>query len=585
MATTGIDTSSLAISGLASGFDWQSFVQNMANAERAPETTLRTQQSTIQQRNSAYTTIKTDLTTLQTAIDALKDSSLYQARGVQTSNTAAATVSAADGAAAGSYTFNFTQLATSSTITGAGNIASPLNPTSDVSGLSLATAGFAAPVTAGTFTINNQQVTVAATDTLQDVFNKIAAATNNTVQASYDPTSDKITLASYDPGTGQPALGQEIVLGSATDTSNFLRLAGLNNNGTGSITSATALGSVRTTAVLSAADLSTPISDGGSGAGEFKINGVSISFNASTDTVASVLDRINSSAAGVTATYDSLNDRFVLTSRATGDMGIALQDVTGNFLAATGLSGGTLTHGKNLQYTVNGGPTLTSQSNTITDASSGITGLSVTALQENTPVTVSVSSDTSKLKSAIQSFVDAYNQVQSYINTQTASSTDSTGKVTAGLLANDGLASDIASSLRSGVFSQVTGLSGSLSHLSDLGYQTNGYDNQLALSDTDQLDSTLANNLSDLQQFFSDPTNGLAVRFDTLMTNTIGDSGSLVTHQTSLTKQSTDIDTQIANLEKRVTADQTRMTNEFVAMETAQAKINQELSYLSQNFS
>jgi len=43
-----------------------------------------------------------------------------------------------------------------------------------------------------------------------------------------------------------------------------------------------------------------------------------------------------------------------------------MQDVTGNFLAATGLSGGTLQHGANLQYNINGGGTLTSLSNTIT---------------------------------------------------------------------------------------------------------------------------------------------------------------------------------------------------------------------------
>ena len=39
------------------------------------------------------------------------------------------------------------------------------------------------------------------------------------------------------------------------------------------------------------------------------------------------------------------------------------------------LTGGTLTHGQNLIYSVDGGPQLVSQSNTITEDTSGIAGL------------------------------------------------------------------------------------------------------------------------------------------------------------------------------------------------------------------
>ena len=53
---------------------------------------------------------------------------------------------------------------------------------------------------------------------------------------------------------------------------------------------------------------------------------------------------------GVTASYDSINDRMVLANRTTGDIGIAMEDVSGNFLAATGVTAGTLERGKNLLY-------------------------------------------------------------------------------------------------------------------------------------------------------------------------------------------------------------------------------------------
>ena len=71
------------------------------------------------------------------------------------------------------------------------------------------------------------------------------------------------------------------------------------------MTSAAALGGVNLSSNLDKANTSITINDGGSGNGEFLINGVQINFDASTDSVTDVLQRINNSAAGVTATYDS----------------------------------------------------------------------------------------------------------------------------------------------------------------------------------------------------------------------------------------------------------------------------------------
>ncbi|HVY70977.1 MAG TPA: flagellar filament capping protein FliD, partial [Verrucomicrobiae bacterium] len=481
------------------------------------------------------------------------------------------TATAAAGAALGSYSFNVTQLATASTLQGTANAGKALAATSDVSGLTISAAGFSTAVTEGTFTVNGKQVTLAATDTLQQVFDKINTATGGAVTGSYDPTTDKISLQST---------GGEIVLGSATDSSNFLQVTKLNNNGTGTIASSASLGGVKLTGGMVGANLSTTITDGGSGAGEFKINGVSIKYSATGDAVSDVLARINNSTAGVTASYDSVNDRFVLSNKATGDTGIALEDVTGNFLSATGLSGGTLTRGKNLLYSVNNGGQLISQSNTITDASSGITGLSVTALKTGT-VQVGVGTDTTKIKNAINDFLTQYNAAQSYIDTQTTSTTDATGKVSANLLTGDSLTNDIASKLRSLSYTPVSGLSGTLSKLADLGISTSGTDNSLTLKDGDALDAALANNLSSVKDLFTNTTSGVATQLNTFLEATIGDDGTLPTKTGNITKQSAAIDTQVADLEKIVQANKDRLTNEFIAMESAQAQVNQQLSFLA----
>lgn len=574
-STNSSNASNLAISGLASGMNWQATVQELAAAERAPETQWKAQQSAINTQNTAFGTIKDELTTLQADIQALQDSSLYGSASAQSSDSTIATASAASGATVGAFTFNISQLATAAKMNGQSGISQALVPSGNPADVTVGSAAFATPVTAGTFTINGQQVTIAATDTLQQVFDNIASATGNSVTASYDSGTDKITLSS----------SSEIVLGTATDSSNFLQVAGLFANGTGTVTSNSALGRAQLGSSMSNAHLATAITDGGSGNGAFTINGVTINFNASTDSVQNVLDRINNSSAGVTASYDSLNNRFVLTNKSTGDIGISMQDVTGNFLAATGLSSGTLQHGQNLLYTLNGGSTqLVSQSNTITSASSGITGLSVTALNASS-VTVNVASDTSKISTAIQKFITDYNAVQSDISSQQIVSTGSDGTVTPGPLTGDLTANGITTGLRSAVYSPLTNLSGAVKMLSDLGIQTNGHDNTLSLSDSDTLNSALANNLSDVKAFFTDTTNGWGAQVNTYLNATIGDNGTLINHQAALSSQSTNLTTQINNLETKITADSAHWTSEFQAMETAQSQVNQELTYLTEQIS
>ncbi|MGA1238753.1 MAG: flagellar filament capping protein FliD, partial [Limisphaerales bacterium] len=83
---------------------------------------------------------------------------------------------------------------------------------------------------------------------------------------------------------------------------------------------------------------------------------------------------------------------------------------------------------------MDGGETLRSHSNTITEVSSGLVGLSVTALKEGGSSTVTVGTDTETIKSAITGFMDQYNKVQSLIEAKTSIETGSDGSVTAAVL-------------------------------------------------------------------------------------------------------------------------------------------------------
>ena len=560
----------LGVAGLASGFDWKSFIDQMTNINRAPQRRLLLEQNAIGLRNNALNTIKTQIGVLSSRVDSLKELSLFSSRPTSVANADIATATSSGASPLGTFSLNVAQLATAAKQRGASNIGAAIATSSDVSAVVIGSAGFSTDIRAGTFTVNGKQITIATTDTLQGVFDKISTATGGTVTGSYDATNDKIVLSS----------ASEIVLGTATDTSNFLAVTKLNNNGTGAVESGTSLGGIKRSKVLAEANFATAITTGTTTTGEFKINGISINFQ-STETVQSVIDKINNSGAGVTASYDQVNDRFVLSSKATGDQGIALEDVSGNFLAATGLSTGTLERGKDLLYSIDDGGQLSSKSNTITEDSSGMAGLSINVLDEGT-TNITISSDSAKIKKAITDFLDEYNNLQKMIETNTASTTDAKGKVTAGVLAQDNDAAEMAKSLRTIVVSQFTSAFG-VKSLDDLGIVTNGDNDTLELDDEAKLDAALGDNLTAVTNLFTDTTNGIAVKIANFIEKTTGDDGTLIAHQKTLTDQMTDIDEQIAQMERIVLEQQEAMELKFIAMEQAQAQINQQLQYLTRS--
>lgn len=102
------------------------------------------------------------------------------------------------------------------------------------------------------------------------------------------------------------------------------------------IDSASAVGTgVDRTALLNVAGLDiAPVG------GDLQINGVTINFDETVDTLNDVITRINQSAAGVTATFDSATDIFTLTADATGPGLMTLVDTTGNFLESVELIDG-----------------------------------------------------------------------------------------------------------------------------------------------------------------------------------------------------------------------------------------------------
>ncbi len=631
-------------------------VEQLTSVERAPQRRMRTEQAGVRAKNAAFTSLKTELTSLKTVSEKLKETSFFDTRKVTSSETHT-TATADSGTSSGEYNFEVFQLATSAKQLGAADVGAAVTASSAMS-----SGGFSIAVSAGTVTVQGKQVTVSTDDSLTTTLAAIKTAVGGSFD--YSVSGDKVTLTD----------SSEIVLGSATDTSNFLQSLRLNANGTTSITSSGKLGGID----MSVTPANANFTDGaGAASGSFKINGTTISWDSSA-TITDILDKINSSEASVYANYDPVNDRFLLTNKTTGDVGITLEDVTGDFLAKTRLltaNSGALSRGKNLLYKVNDAGPLESKSNTIDSNSSGIQGLAVTATKANgaskissvdtsgetvttesshgystgeavtvyspgtipgglstnttyyvrvlssssyslhttkanaesgtnavdltstqtgdvymmssSPkiATVSVQSDTETIKNKIAGFISQINRVQSLIKAQTASSTDSDGKVKLGVLAGESLVSmTISGDIRTKAIESVDGMTGTITRLESIGYTSSGYTNELSLSDSSTLETALSENLGQVKSLFTTATDGLANSMYTYLDTLLDDDGSLETTQNNLTNQISSIDKQIADHERRVQMNRDTLIRSFVNMEQAQSKINNDMSFLMSRF-
>lgn len=565
-------SSDLQLSGLASGFDWKSLITQLMAVERAPINRLNSEKSRNTQKSSALANLGTKLTALQDSATALGAEGAFSARTAASTTTSSTwTAAAAAGTAIGNYKFAVTQLATASVRTGGSDIGSALSTTTDVSGTTLANLPVASAITAGTFTVNGKQVTVALTDSLQTVFDAISTATSGAVTAAYSPSTDKITLT----GTSQ------VVLGAANDTTNILAALKLANNGTTSVTSSSSLGTAKATAAIASANLRSAITAvDGSGNGSFTVNGVSIAYNVNTESIAAILTKINQSTAGVTAVFDASNDRVSLTNNSTGDVGISVSETAGGLADALGLtSSSSLTRGKNALFTLNDGAQLSSTSNVLDSSSHGVTGLDLTVNTETTQ-TIQVASDTKAMRAKVDDFVAKFNDVQDYIDTA-SNITTTNGKVTAAILADNRQVQEWASALRTKAFASVSGLSGSITRLEHLGVDFSSSSRKLTVKDSTKLDTALRDKSTDVDAFFRTATTGFAAVFKTYLTDT---GTANTTQQANFTKANTSIDKQVADIERRLAQQQSIMESAFIAMELAQQKLQTQQAALSKAF-
>lgn len=321
---------------------------------------------------------------------------------------------------------------------------------------------------------------------------------------------------------------------------------------------------------------------------------VSITIGPGDTSLSAIRDKINSAGAGVTATLvtDASGTRLSLRSRETGAenafrVGVAESADDGN--AATGLSAlaydasdaaapmARTASAVNAQLSVNG-IALSSASNTLTDV---VDGLTLTLAKTTTsPVDVSVATDTASVKTAVTDFVTAFNNLASFIRTQTAYNADSK---TAGALQGDQGTLSLQTQLRAAL-NQGSSASSTWSRLSDIGIAMKS-DGTLETNAT-KLDNALGN-LGELKKLMAGDGSttaelGFVRRFKNLADAALGSSGLFDSRnaslQASIDRNSKSQDAMSLKLEKT----RTRLQAQYSALDTKMASLSNLSSYMTQ---
>lgn len=352
-----------------------------------------------------------------------------------------------------------------------------------------------------------------------------------------------------------------------------------------------------------------------------------------TDTIDSIISKINSSGAGVTAIFN--NGQFSISANNTGErkdggaeVSLLADKSVGNGTAlftALGVSGSTgevalADGGRDAQLTVNG-VTYKQQSNVF-----NVVGYTITATGDlgsydtdgnlttsGNAVTVSSTTNTDDLISKVKEFVDTYNGLIKDLNTKVtekknvdyAPLTDAqkaemtTDQITkweekskAGLLKGDNNINTALSTMRSAL-SQYGSTTGDTLYSIGISTSSTWSDNGKLEIDEDKLRAALEKDPDVVSRIFTgDSTNGqegvvskLRTAAQTAVKNievTAGKATSTSEKSYSLGRTISDLDTKISDWKDRLKDIEERYWNQFSAMESAIQKANSQSSFFSQ---
>lgn len=588
---------SMNITGLGSGFDISGIVSQLVALKKSTTVSpLQTKLNALDDKSSALSSLQTKFSTLQSTLQSFtrtiydSSSDMWAQTGVTSSNDAYATASAAGNVAASKIELFIEQIATATTAKSVKSLGAA-NEETKYSNVANGQAK------AGTFSMfldgKEYGIEINKEDTLGDIINKINTETDGKINASIN--EGIFSIVAQDENS-------TLVLGSAGDTSNLasaLRLhEKIGSNGY-STTKEYALSSINTTIAMSDSEsgingLKFYDEEGNPAeSGKIKINGVEIEVDGEMS-INKLISKINAnSETNVKASYDSLTNKIILTSNQTGQSNISLSSDGTNLLNVLGLTEGEGENeilakgsqelGQNAIVHINGNKVI-SNSNTITGESSGVANLSINikkptgdySQDENADksVVLDVTPDHSKIKAALEKFVNAYNDVVS--TTETLTKAD-------GKIGRDASLNSIITQLKS-ITSKVSKNDGMYSMLAQIGIESNTSDLSKLKIDTTKLDKALNENIDSVKNLLSDGyvEKGDTGIFDSILSNVDAvlntERGYFKTQGDSIQSQIKNMNNRIERANTRLNAYEIRITNQFNRMDSTISSLNSQLS-------
>ncbi len=330
------------------------------------------------------------------------------------------------------------------------------------------------------------------------------------------------------------------------------------------------------------------------GTGTLTINVGGASFSVDVDggasTLADVRNLINGAAdnTGVTATLVTANDgvRLVLTATATGAANAITVTQSGGDggLAALAYDPGNgianlveLQAAGDSQVIVDGF-VHDSAGNQVSDAVTGLS-LRLVSAAPSTPTTLTVGDDATASAKLVNDFVTAYNAV--ITTTKNLTAYNATTKSAAVLLGDPTLRGFIASLRNEAVGASASG--GQFKALFEIGVTTN-VDGTLKV-DSAKLNEALAGGYSAVSTFFSAEDTGFAQRLDALLDGYLDDEGILDARTDSIRSGIEDLTTAREALDRRLEQVETRLRNQFTALDTLVAQMKNTGDFLTRQLS
>ena len=572
--------------------DWKTTVDQLMKLEQIPQDALKTKQAAATKVQSAYDTLKTNLTALQTAAVGLQTGisgyprsaavSGYDPGSGTYSSASGASVSTASGATLGTFQFEVTSMGKASTLTGLND--SLRVTVASAGNLKLSDYG----ISEGAFTLNGTSYTLTSEDLAKSVsefFGLIDDGAGGLTGGSISGTPVSGLTATIDALTGSLKLSAEISLGAAGDTSSFLAALGLEYTVDAGTTD-TVFKQVIPAATFGRVTLGGLSGGAGLGAAaDLTINGVSVGEFGPDSILGSVVSAINgNSATGVTASIDSVNGKLRLTANSIGGKGINVTAGDG-LAAALGIDGRTVDRGTGVLYNLtHNGTTVALASETATlDISKYGYGATQLTVSNKGTYSVQVTGSGASYKTKINTFITAYNSLKQMLDDSTKITVGADGKVQASVFSSRADINNLLSTIRAKIYTPLTDASISSTYNTvskiGLGFDSSGV---LSITDSAKLDSALSNSPSSVDALLnlnasaasSTPSGqqGIATRINNLMKAMTATGGLVAAAKTSLTSQNKRLQSQIDAMTRSLALTRASLERGFIAMEQAQSK-------------